>query len=53
MAGVIQLYLDFMPTLPKGYQAKVKRELEYHVFSLRRMVFDAPNVKAQFPILMA
>lgn len=53
LAGLIQLYLDFIPTVPKEYQAKVKRELEYHVFSLRRMIFDAPNVKAQFPILMA
>lgn len=53
LAGLIQLYLDFMPTVPKEFHAKVKRELEYHVFSLRRMVFDAPNVKAQFPVLMA
>eukprot|EP00906_Rhabdomonas_costata_P001830 RCo002932 len=53
LAGLIQLYLDFMPTVPKEFQVKVKRELEYHVFSLRRMVFDAPNVKAQFPVFMA
>jgi hypothetical protein len=53
LAGLIQLYLDFIPTVPKQFHVKVKREIEYHIFSLRRMVYDAPNVKAQFPTLMA
>jgi hypothetical protein len=53
LAGLIQLYLGFIHTVPKEFHTKVKRELEYHIFSLRRMVFDAPNVKAQFPVLMA
>eukprot|EP00992_Anisonema_acinus_P009701 TRINITY_DN5895_c0_g1_i3.p1 TRINITY_DN5895_c0_g1~~TRINITY_DN5895_c0_g1_i3.p1 ORF type:complete len:229 (+),score=33.18 TRINITY_DN5895_c0_g1_i3:54-740(+) len=52
-AGLIQMHLDHLEALPKDYQKKVKREMEYHIFALRRMVHDIPNVKRVFPVLMA
>jgi len=53
LAGLVQLYLDYFQTVPDKFKVKVKRELEYHLFSLRRMVPDCPNVKRAFPTLMA
>eukprot|EP00667_Euglena_gracilis_P024159 EG_transcript_27641 len=48
LAGLVQMYLEFFQTVPDKFKRKVKRELEYHVFSLRRMVHDCPNVKRAF-----
>eukprot|EP00668_Euglena_longa_P022435 GGOE01027920.1.p1 GENE.GGOE01027920.1~~GGOE01027920.1.p1 ORF type:complete len:244 (+),score=71.02 GGOE01027920.1:31-732(+) len=53
LAGLIQLYLEYFQTVPDKFKRKVCRELEYHVFSMRRMVHDCPNVKRAFPTLMA
>jgi hypothetical protein len=53
LAGLIQMYLEFIQTVPQEFKVKVKRELEYHLFALRRMVFDCPNVKRAFPTFMA
>lgn len=53
LAGLIQMYLEYYETVPDKFKLKVKRELEYHIFSLRRMVPDCPNVKGAFPTFMA
>ena len=34
------------------YRRKAQRDLEWHLYNLRHWVWDAPNVKAAFPITM-
>eukprot|EP01012_Entosiphon_sulcatum_P068819 TRINITY_DN99256_c0_g1_i1.p1 TRINITY_DN99256_c0_g1~~TRINITY_DN99256_c0_g1_i1.p1 ORF type:complete len:227 (-),score=25.56 TRINITY_DN99256_c0_g1_i1:73-753(-) len=52
LAGLVDLVLRFQHDVPKEHRAKVKRELEAHVFSLRRNCPDIPNVKREFPDFM-
>eukprot|EP01060_Flectonema_neradi_P004957 TRINITY_DN1327_c0_g2_i1.p1 TRINITY_DN1327_c0_g2~~TRINITY_DN1327_c0_g2_i1.p1 ORF type:complete len:219 (+),score=33.84 TRINITY_DN1327_c0_g2_i1:44-700(+) len=53
LASCTELCEKFAADVPSEFRRKATKDLEWHLWNLRHWVWDAPRVKAAFPITMA